>query len=237
MHLEYPLGDDPGILRYTQPGALRAISFKNKKEIAVINVKEKRLELLIKTRLDEPKISFRVFGKHQNQVVSLTRSGYLFLHIFNYSMRKLLICHQQRINLLKAFNEQALSLEVCDQSQLVLVQLTNQLNCSRMLLFQLDGKNVVVKAAFDQHNWEIGLGMVLTCYGPIGGHILWVGVTQKKPYEGYLFDFDAQEGVLRELEDQRLWGLRSRVIGICCQERRLYYSGGDGKVMKINISC
>ena len=222
----------------------RLVIVKDRANIAVVNTDRKRVENEIKR--DNKECSniiqdFRLIGKRETGVVYLTFGGCLNLCFFSYDLKKICAQNYFQIELKKERNELPLSLAVCEKKKYLLVELmaSNTFYTSRIVVFVIKSNLLVNEAVLDLHNQQIAYKMAFEfCrYVGKGRDLLWVGLSNELHGVVYLYHYDSEEKVLRELEDARVKHNEFEPFKLVEVAGRLFYTGSKGMLMCLTVEA
>ena len=221
-------------LRYSRMNK-KLITFIDYKNLAVINIDEKRLDLVFEKEIGESVRGYKIFGEQEKKVIAITEDGYVVLYVFNYEMRKLAAIGHHKIKLIKEIEESGLSLAVSDDNDYVLVEIIQNDNrfCSRMMVFQIDGLLLIQKAVFDAFSAKTQEKCCLQSVGCFGSHVFWVGLESFERAQIYVYDI--KSGHFKELEEKRVEHREEFPTDIHRIENHLYYTGGHGRIMRLTV--
>ena len=184
----------------------RLIINKDFNNISVINLESKVVEIEIEKSFGKQIADFRLFGKDENRVISVTQDKYLILHRLDFPEKKGSLIFKYDIEYTKNTEEQAKSIAVCDKSQYVLVEIRREETpflCSRMLVFKVGEKAVLQTRCIDLLSQNIGFKYALECIGYVDKYILWAGLSKhREMLQIFYYDRDTEE--LGELKDLRV---------------------------------
>ena len=217
----------------------KLILFTGWKNIAVVDVIEMRVELMIQySRCNQILIDSIFLDEKEDRLLSVSKSGDIFLFVFNQKMRKLLALNQDKISFIQERLEEVTGFAVCKKSQHFLVVVGEaMLYSSRMIIFKISGKNLVQEQILDLGGLQNPIVCAVESTGYFGSHILWIGV--EKNYLGYIqvydYSLELETKSLRILEKKKIEHKEKQPIGISRFGDALYYTGWFGKVMKISL--
>ena len=185
----------------------RLLAVLSWRDISVIDIERKQAEIELKRNLGKHTMDFRVFGKQDDLVISVSKDGLVFLYVLSYDLRKVSTRSHLDLELLGDRKEQGFSVAVNDSGEYALVQTHSMktFGTSRMFIVKIEGRVLTKAATLDQFSLKIRHMYALDCFGAsVGKHLLWVGLSDYWNGQARLYDFDTQTGVLRELEDKRV---------------------------------
>ena len=217
----------------------RMVVNKDNRNISVINLEKKRVEIEVLKSLGGDINDFRVFSENEDQVVALTKDGYVLLYQLDFGKKTGSVVSQTKLDLIEERYENGKSISICSKNKNLLVEIGQYWSsfiCSRMVVLQLDSQKLVKKAVIDQYSQKIGSKYALECYGYAGRHALWIGLSWNHNGMAQVYDYDTQTAELKELVDKRI-GLEERdPIKILKLANQFYYTGYRGKVMQLSLS-
>ena len=243
--LEEPLTVKSGFrhgacLRYSELNR-RLIISQNCKNISAVNLQTNQIEFMVEKSGIDKIMDFRIFGKLEDRVVSITEEGYLFLYQMDYQRRRGEIIECTRIELMSERSEAGISLAVCNRHQYIMVevgQLNYPWNCSRMLVFEVQGRKMVQKAMLDQFN-EIGHKShksALICYRSLRNYVIWVGLSRGDDGVAQVFYYNKKSENFEEFKDLRVRHMEVDPVRLHrMSDGRFYYTGKDGALMRLSF--
>ena len=218
----------------------RLIVNKAKKSIAVINLETCEVEIEIeseKTVGDEIFV-FRLFEEKEDRVIAATKNGRILLYRVDFGKKEGTITTEFTFRLNSDREERIKSITVCSRSQNVLFEV-GQFNpsslCSRTCIAELIGEGLKVVSKLDLYSQKAGDKLALECYGYVGSHILWIGLTKDDQSRVRVFDFETKTGTLIELASKKVSAEDGFPIKIERFGEYFYYVGHFGRVKRISI--
>ena len=206
-------------------------------DLAVYDLKQKKKVLHLKNPAKEMIKDVKLFGEKEEKFISVARSGSVWMRIFNFSMKKLISSFHLKIDPLEGREEEGNSIAICDKNQHVLVEMSEQAGfCSRMLVFQIKGNLLVLKANVDLIMSLRGYKSALACAGYFDKYILWVGLTSYKSNIAQLYCYELESNELKELEKKRVYHLENWPYRLEKLGGDFYYCGGNGKVLQLSLN-
>ena len=181
----------------------RLITAKDKNSIAVLNLERKELEIEVKTNFGGKLMDFALLRKKETGVISLSEDGYLNLSFINYSMKKICATNHTKIELKEERGERGFSIAASPNNDYALVEIGSDYYGynSRIMVFKIIHNHLIEAASIDVYNQLLKQMSAMRCWGCIGVHIIWVGVSLA---EIFLYDFNTETYAVRELRDQRV---------------------------------
>ena len=217
----------------------RLIVCKNGRSIGVINPKTKKVELVMGKYFRGLIEDFKLFGKHENRVVSVTGDGNVILYSLNFGRKRGIVSKYQVELLLEERNEVPLCLAVCSRNEYVILETGQDKRCtsiaSRMFLFKLSEKSLVKMASLDQFEEGLGYKFCLECLSSSGNHILWIGLSIKKNEYFQVFHYDIENQSLVEVVSKRVKHGEHVPCKLNSMQGKYYYTGYCGKLMCLCI--
>ena len=216
----------------------RLIVNKNFRTISVVNLDNQEVEIDIEDDFlnTQPLNDFRLLGELEDRVISARNDDYIILYKIDYARKKGSITAKIKVPLIKARKEQMIALAVCSKREYVFIevgQTTTPSICCRMILERVIGDKLTLVGKLDQFSEKLGVKIAFECYGYIGNHILWVGLTKGKNGKIQIFDFDTETNDLAELiKCRRSFGeLSPEKLNRIGQD--FYYIGYNAKPKKL----
>ena len=213
----------------------RLIINKGQKNISILNLKTKKKETEMKMiNVGDLIKDFRLFGKKENKVLSITGSGHQTLYCLFYGKRRGVI-NSYEIELQYTREEECSSIAVCNKTEQVLVEIKGGFLSSRMLIFKVSGDDLVKITSVDLLREVIKYKYSLECIGRVGNHTLWVGLSRNLNGFVQLYDFNAETGELKEMEDKRVCHREFLVDQLIPLNGKFYYIGRYGRFMSLTF--
>ena len=216
----------------------RVIIAKNLRYISALNVEKKQVEIRVKKKFGDKIQEFRIFGKGQNTVISVTNDGHILAHKLNFKKKSEQILSHLELKLLKHRGEIGTSLAVCDKDQFIFVEISQEKSpylASRIMILELGDQNLILKATMDRFRFSLGEDLALEFFGYVGGHALAIALSRKVNGMAKIFDYNTGTGEFRELEEKRLKHEEKEPTKLIRLGDQFYYSGEEGKVMKLSV--
>ena len=215
----------------------RLIICKETKIILVINPLSREVEIEVTATKGSYTRDFRLFGKKQENVVSVFSDGYIIVYGLKYSQKTGSVIAYSQIKLDQERKESPQSVSVCDKDQYILVEIGQKNNyavSSRMLVFKINSGYLTKTASIDLFSQQIGQKYPLESFGYRENHILWVGLSDWKTY-AQVYDYDVKLGELKELESLRECHKEKRPMKLHSLDGKLYYIGYRGQLMRLSL--
>ena len=216
----------------------RMIFNKRDRNLLVIDAKRKKIETEFEEIKDQKISHFKVFGKKEDRIISVTERANLVLYSLDYAQKRGVIAHHQ-LELMSSREEEAMTLAVCSKNKYLVVEIAGWQNhsrfSSRMLVFQINEDRLVNTACLDKFSLKIQCKLDLECYGYSGKHLLLVGLWCFRNGMVQMYDFDTEKGELRELEEKRVDHKEKYPSGLIRSSDKFYYTGWDGKLMSLSL--
>ena len=133
-------------------------------------------------------------------------------------------------------DESGVSIAVCGKSQYAFVEIGSYCLSSRMLILKINHNSLVKMASIDQYNQKTCEKKATECFGYIGTHILWVGVSACENWIAQVFDFDTKTGEFKELQKNRINHQELEPFKLHRLGDKFYYTGNLGKFMNLSKS-
>ena len=214
---------------------------KNDTILVVTNLLTGEVEINLGKGIGGKIMEFKVFGKNEDQIIAITDDGYLILYKIDYLSRNGWVETHYKISLLEERKERLLSIAVCKESGYALVEIegyrTNARRpiSSRMMVFEVRQGSLIWKRSSDQFDQDLKSKHTLQCEERSPrGHILWTGLTKEE--DGFIQVFDYEiEAEFIELVGKRVRHQVRNPIKSQHIERKAYYSGSQGKVMRYSL--
>ena len=208
------------------------------KNIAVINLERKQVEVEPKRAVGELICDFRIFGKKESRVLALTTDAYILLYHFNYQLRKIGARNSFKIELKQERNEHGSSIAVSDKGEYALVEIGSKMGniASRMVILKIETNQLQIRTIIEIFSHELGTKYGLECAGYAGCHILWVGLTSNGDGIAQIYDYDTQIGQLKELVSKRRGQQGSCLHQIHRLGNEIFYTGRHGRVLRLSLT-
>ena len=225
-------------MRYSEVNQ-RLIVAKNKLNISAIDLETGEIDFEVRKSDGNTITSFEVFGKREDRVLALSRSGCLLLYQLNFEQKKGSVINHHYEELRQDRNEAGISLAVCPKNQHVLVEIghsMDSMSCSKVLLFKLEKTKIVFKASIDQRQQGLQTKIALSCYGYFKRHVLWVGLSMGENGVAQVYDYNLETGEFEELVQKRRKHYEKHPLMLHQFGKIFYYTGNFGRVMKLSLS-
>ena len=209
------------------------------RHICVINPIFKRIEVQMKSDLGNDFISdFRVFGKKEDRVVSVTWKGHIFLYAFGSTAGRGIVGHHQEELIEEDRKEAIQSVAVCEKNEYLFVETGHRISqhCSRMIILRVNQNTLVKTATIDQFDQQIGFKFALEPLGRFGSHLLWVGLTLFKSGLIQVFDYNTETEEFRELEEKRVNHRAKRPYKLHLLDEKFYYIDWNAKLRSLTVN-
>ena len=215
----------------------RVIFGQHFKYISVLNPQTREIELEVD--LDESLSGdlshFRMCGDEEDKVISVNDEGHIILYHLDYERKLLEVTATYQVALIEERWEMPLSLAVCEKGKYAFLEI-GQDPClsSRIFIFVLSENRLIQRASIDRSYEEITVNLALECFGYIGRHIVWVGLSMRDGIV-QVFDFHTQTHEFMELKDMRVSHLEEDPEKIYWVGDKFYFTGRGGRVMMMSI--
>ena len=213
----------------------RLIVNKGYESLAAINLATKQIEIEVKKSDGDCIRDFRIFGKRENQAVSLTKDALLEVFQFNYQTKTGKVISNFKIVLKAGRNESGVSIAVGGNNEYFLVELESGSICSRMLIFKLDQNNLVLKASIDQFGLGVAEKFALEYYGRVGRSIIWVGLSMKIGGLFQAYEYDTYTEEIQEVTEKREIHWEKNPCRLNRLGKNFYFTGELAKIKKLSI--
>ena len=212
--------------------------FINKFEsyLSVVNPRSKKVEINMRKKTGDKIGDFKLFGQHDNRLVSVTFDGYVALYNLTHNKKRGVIS-QSRLDLISQRREQPTSIAVCNKNRYLLVEISEGVKWiyGKMVVLIVRRDSLSIAATIDQFDNAIGSIRALECCGYAGNHILWVGLTEDTIGTARVYDYDPETGVLAERGDKRVDHEELYPKKLHFMNGKFYYSGMDGQLMSLRV--
>ena len=216
----------------------RLIANMDGKLISVINLDTKEVEALI----NDPDLinlyDFKLVGEFEDRVISARKDNILLLYKIDYLKKKGEVTTKLKLPVFELREEQVKTLSICPKKEYVFMEIgqVNSALCSRMFLVRLIGDTLTVTRKIDLYPEKLGVKIALECFGYLGHHILWVGLTKGKNGQAMMFDYDTETQHLRELKRVRAPHKELGPVQMVKLGQDFYYIGYKGNPKKLVVS-
>ena len=207
--------------------------------ISVVNLDAKRLEFRLDKRGGFRGViwkDFKVFGEKENKVITNSGTGYLWLFVFNFKMRKLLSLSQHEVDPNQDEKLILSPIAVSDLNDHVVVEFSISLRCKRILIFGVNQNILVKKVVYSPMYTTIVNNFSIYCCGCFRKHILWVGLELGTPSQAKITLYDVEKMDVRVLREKSVYSdsvFPRHMVRI--ENNRFYYTSRDGRIMKLTV--
>ena len=231
------LGKGPQNIRYSQLNRKLFIFFVNK-DIKIIDIDQKNVDWELRHSDDEYLEDLKIFGENEEKIVSMTDDGRLLLHILSYSQKEIISFNKHKIDLIQERDETPVTLAVDNKSQFIFAGLQSSgFDSSRILIFRVKGNNELSqRAVLDEYGRNIRIKAAPCCLGYSGVHVLWAALEHVSPERLQVYAYNIKARTLSELEDKRVNHRESCPEQFSLLRDQIYYRGGNGKVIKLQVN-
>ena len=204
------------------------------KNIAVVNLERKQVEIQIKMQQRPYIRDFKLFGRRENKIVWVVSGGSINRCSISYDLKKITTKSSSQLRLLQERNEVVSGLEVGEQGKLLLVGLESKnLNfSSRIIIFELKSRVIVPLTILDEVAQRLPTKKILSFFSCFGRHIVWACFSKS---EARFYDFDLDSLNLKEIAEKRVDYGDEDPLKVVRISQDLYYVGKKGKLMKFGI--
>ena len=218
---------------------MRMVIAKGGINIAFLDKKCSRIVFEVDRHDEESFIrDYKFFGGYENKIIAITHKGDLLTYVFNYDQKKLARSNRFKFDLIQPRRglEQGFCIAVCKKDRLVLVGTRDSSCLCRMLILKFNPNSLVLslKGTIYLNQKRLGSIYPLECFGYCGEHVLWLGLSSHDAV-AYLFDYDTETEVLKELEDKRCSHHEIFPYQMIKFEENFYYTGKRGRVMVVRL--
>ena len=224
-------------MRYSEINKRLIVNSLGGSAIAVMNLDTKEIEVVVKDPLGPSQsLDFSLLGENEDRVISARKDDRIMLYRFDYTEQKGEITSRVPVPLLEGRKEQIKALAVCTRREYVFIEIgqkfANSL-CSRMILARVIGDTLTMVGKLDLFSQKLGFKMAFECYGYVGNHILWAGLTKKENGKIQVFDFDTETQDLKELKDRRISQAELNPAQLKKLGQDFYYIGYQARLQKL----
>ena len=212
---------------------------KDMKNISVINLESKEIEIEAKKEVGNQIRIFRLFGEAEDRIISATTDGYIILYKLNFNQKTWSVTSESKVELMKERNECPDSLAVCSKREYVFLEIGRSeypFYCSRMAIFKLREDTLIKKACIDQYKREMGAKYAFECLGYFGTQIIWIGLELFHNGVAQVYGYETGTGVFKELQNKRVKHKEDHVVKIHKIGNVFYYGGGLGTIKQLRIT-
>ena len=214
----------------------RLIVNKDKKIITAIDLQAKKQEISIRKARDGDIFVFRLFGENEDRVIAVTTNAYIYLYKLDFAKKKGAITSELTFPLLAQRDERIKSISVCSKNQYVFFEVGQSKMpsmCSRTFVTKLNGDNLNIVSKLDQLSQKVGDKLALECYGYIGSHIIWIGLTKDEESKCKVYNFDTETRAFYEMMSKKRSCIDSFPIKLQRVGEYLYYVGHTGMIKRL----
>ena len=203
--------------------------------LLVVDLQETTPSLEINRKLRNEINDFCFFGEEEKQIVCETISGGLSIFIFNFDLKKICAVYRCQFQLLDERSERPSYMAVDDQNKYIILEVTSidSDTSSRMLLFELRQRELVLVASIDRLTQSVNDLSAIGCCGNFGSDIVWIGLTIDDDGFAEIFCFNTESREFVELEKKRVIHQELFPFQMHRLESQFYYTGLEAKVMKL----
>ena len=218
----------------------RLIVNRDNTTISAINLEAREVEIEVYKNFGEEINFFKLFGEHENRVISVTKDSLISLYQLDYGRKQGEIISQFQFPVDDSREQRIKSASICPKSEYILIeigQICQPSHCSRMAIARLSDKNLTVIKCVDLLNQNLGAKLALECFGYIGSRVLWVGLTQENYAQAQVYELNSKTGVFRELVSMRAEVHVQYPMKIQKDDRDgyFYFVGSQGKIKRVFI--
>ena len=229
-------------LRYSKLNKKLIIS-KDGRHISVVNLYSREVEIAIKNENHGIELSqFQLTGQKEDRVVAVGNENLLVVYQIDYAQKNGLVSVMSGIPLETRGRswEKIKSVSVCPLGEYIFVelgQLKQPFYSTRIFLMKVKRDKLIQVRVLEVYKQKLAVKPALDCYGYIGSHILWVGLSKGRSGKAYVYDFDVQTRVLREMSASRIiHGELTPVKIHRAGEEQYYYVGQNGRVRRLVLN-
>ena len=223
-------------LRYSKLNK-RLIVPKDGRKIAVVNLERKQIEIEILMKSGPgnlPIQDFIIFGRKENKISWITRSGLVNLSSISYDLKKITSKSSHQLELIQGRGEWPQTLAVCDQGKHLVAGLQDDdYHCSRMMTFKVKNLSLHLLHILDEYNQGLKFKLCFSFIQRFGKHLVWVAASYS---DVSTYCFDCESGEMRELVGKRI---AYRYVGIWkfrrIDEKCLYFVDFYGKLVRLTV--
>ena len=216
----------------------RLIVNKDKKAISVINLRTKELEIEVEKPFGEDIFCFRLFGDQEDRVMGATTHGHVCLYQLDYLKKRGSLALGVSYQLDQEAEEKIKSVTICSKNRYIFIEIgsgSNRSICSRIAIARLHEAGITKINCFEQQTYQMGDKLALECYGYVGSHVLWVGLSKQKRGRSQVFDYDVSTGELRELSHLAMDLDESNPVKFERLGNYFYFVGSKGKLLRLYL--
>ena len=231
-------GSRPGAyLRYSALNQ-RLIINKKGKNISVVNLEKKEIEIEVEKQVGNNIWDFKVLGRAEDMVTAITKYGYLLVYKLDFEHKTGSVMTHQKIDTIPGREEQGTSIAASEDGDFILVEIGQYFSprvCSRMALFKLDDGVLIRMATLDQFSLKIGYKSALEFLGCFEGYFVWVGLSSGDGGYVQIYYLNSKTGEFRELDKRRVGHHEISPYRIHRVGKRFYYTGKTGMIMSLYL--
>ena len=204
--------------------------------INVINLQRNDVEIEMGADLGHQISNFCLFGTQEKRLVSITWKGFVLLQELDFEKKQGRLLDHSVLELKKDRDEHGTSIAVYQHFMLVdIAQIVSKNICSRKIVFKVVNDKLVKQVTLDQLALNINREVSHECFGVVGRHIMWVGLSGRKGGKIQVYDFDVEKRELRELKVKREYHMEEEPNRLCRLGDHFYYTGSQGNVMRLSM--
>ena len=225
-------------LRYSHNKKL--IISKDGRHISVVDLYSKEVEIEIKNKNHGIELSqFQLAGEEEDRVVAVGNENLVIVHQIDYPNKKGLVSIMGQIPIAEVpgkKSEKIKSISVCPDGEYVFIEIgqsSKPFYSTRILIMGLRRDKLVQARILEYSKQKHAIKPAIDCYGYLGSHILWVGLSKGRNGKAYVYDFDVQTQELRELSEITISHGELTPIKIHRSGDDHYYVGHKGLIKKL----
>ena len=214
----------------------RLITIREKHWISMVDLETKTVDAEIKNLRVQSIWDFKIFDEKEKSVISVTKGGLIEIFKMNYLTQGGYTIDHHDLELNRSM-ETASSLAVCVKSRNVLVLIKNLVssNSTRMVIFELNKRRLIMNAQLSLEGERIPEQFSLDCHTYAGQKILWVGLSTTRYGSVHVYEYDTQSSELRELSSTRAAHKEIDPVSFHRHRNWYYYTGSLGKLMRFKL--
>ena len=216
----------------------RLIVNKNFRNISAINLEAKKIEIELWKQIGGNIYDFRLLGDNEDRVIAITQDGYVIYYGLDYGQKSGSIITHSKIEFIKRRRERGQSISVCEKHRYAVVELgiEDKSNISsRVIVLQLLGDRLIQKTSIDHHIEQIREIDAIECFGYVGRHILWLGLSGGLDGVAMLYDYDSKTREFKELTEKVVSHKELKPVKLNKFGKKFYYVGWKGQVRAISV--
>ena len=174
------------------------------KNIAVVNLDRKEVEILVKIGKGTGYIrDFSVFGNKVNKLALITSGSLIHFYTLCSRLKKVITKYSHQIPRIQDRNEEPTCLGVDDQGNHLLAGLRNLsvYSHSRMIIYRLSNQLLVPLHVLDENDQKTDPKYLLASVRRVGRSLLWVALSS---CQVLFYAFSSESGELRELVEKKV---------------------------------